>query len=64
MELIFGQISQLFTSTGYFIQGVPKKVPIELRSLIDWSVLGQIIIFIGPESDHWLCLSLTDSLTD
>ena len=20
-------------------------------------------IFIGPESDHWLCLSLTDSLT-
>ena len=22
------------------------------------------IIFIGPESDHWLCLSLTNSLTD
>ena len=21
-------------------------------------------IFIGPESDHWLCLSLTDWLTD
>ena len=21
-------------------------------------------LFIGPESDHWLCLSLTDSLTD
>ena len=21
-------------------------------------------IFIGPESDHWQCLSLTDSLTD
>ena len=21
-------------------------------------------IFIGPESDHWLCLSLTNSLTD
>ena len=21
-------------------------------------------IFIGPESDHWLCLSLTDSLTN
>ena len=20
-------------------------------------------LFIGPESDHWLCLSLTDSLT-
>ena len=23
-----------------------------------------INIFIGPESDHWLCLSVTDSLTD
>ena len=22
-----------------------------------------LIIFIGPESDHWECLSLTDSLT-
>ena len=21
-------------------------------------------IFVGPESDHWLCLSLTHSLTD
>ena len=21
-------------------------------------------VFIGPESDHWQCLSLTDSLTD
>ena len=21
-------------------------------------------VFIGPESDHWLCLSLTNSLTD
>ena len=21
-------------------------------------------VFIGPESDHWLCLSLTDSLTN
>ena len=22
------------------------------------------LLFIGPESDHWLCLSLTDSLTN
>ena len=22
------------------------------------------VFFIGPESDHWLCLSLTHSLTD
>ena len=26
--------------------------------------LGDRFIFIGPESDHWLCLSLTHSLTD
>ena len=25
---------------------------------------GNVHIFIGPESDHWLCLSVTDSLTD
>ena len=25
---------------------------------------SQKYIFIGPESDHWLCLSLTNSLTD
>ena len=24
--------------------------------------IDSLIIFIGPESDHWLCLSLTDSL--
>ena len=23
-----------------------------------------VLIFIGPESDHWQCLSVTDSLTD
>ena len=25
---------------------------------------GQNCIFIGPEPDHWQCLSLTDSLTN
>ena len=25
---------------------------------------SKITLFIGPESDHWLCLSLTHSLTD
>ena len=28
-----------------------------------YSSIGRAI-FIGPESDHWLCLSLTHSLTD
>ena len=27
-------------------------------------VLSYPLLFIGPESDHWQCLSLTDSLTD
>ena len=27
-------------------------------------VMKILSIFIGPESDHWLCLSLTHSLTD
>ena len=25
--------------------------------------LEKVILFIGPESDHWLCLSLTHGLT-
>ena len=24
---------------------------------------GNLMLIIGPESDHWLCLSLTNSLT-
>ena len=24
---------------------------------------GEFLIFIGPESDHWQCLSLTESVT-
>ena len=34
---------------------------------MNWSQkhsLGHKYIFIGPESDHWECLSLTHSLTD
>ena len=27
-------------------------------------IISTIDIFIGPESDHWQCLSLTDSLTN
>ena len=38
----------------------------------DVSVVGVVfgdvslvdVVFIGPESDHWQCLSLTHSLTD
>ena len=31
---------------------------------LDLSTWRLSTIFIGPESDHWLCLSLTDWLTD
>ena len=27
-------------------------------------LICNLCIFIGPETDHWLCLSLTDSLTN
>ena len=27
-------------------------------------ITARVSFFIGPESDHWQCLSLTDSLTD
>ena len=29
-----------------------------------WQQVGSYLVFIGPESDHWLCMSLTHSLTD
>ena len=32
--------------------------------LYDLESFHSILIFIGPESDHWLCLSLTHWLTD
>ena len=38
----------------------PLKLVI-YKILVSYSTLW--IIFIGPESDHWLCLSLADSLT-
>ena len=33
------------------------------RSLTSPPSKKKCIVFIGPESDHWECLSLTDSLT-
>ena len=39
------------------------------RQLINWKYCSgkmqrRYTVFIGPESDHWLCLSVTNSLTD
>ena len=40
-------------------------VPRSLGAYAFISSLGFFVfVFIGPESDHWLCLSVTDSLTD
>ena len=47
-----GEIWDLCTKLGLFLG--PK-----FRTLI-----VNVSIFIGPESDHWLCLSLTHWLTD
>ena len=32
--------------------------------MVEIIALYNICVFIGPESDHWQCLSLTDSLTN
>ena len=34
------------------------------NEIIRGHMTRKVDLFIGPESDHWLCLSLTDSLTD
>ena len=35
--------------------GVQSRLPLGMMGML---------LFIGPESDHWECLSVTDSLTD
>ena len=42
--------------SAFFSQNRPYLI-----SFLEISIFN---IFIGPESDHWECLSLTDSLTD
>ena len=39
----------------------PNKIEQTMSELLIWALPK--IIFIGPESDHWLCLSVTPSLT-
>ena len=35
-----------------------------LEEVAPANICDQRSLFIGPESDHWQCLSVTDSLTD
>ena len=51
-----GQLSSSFLTTG---MGCERFFVVELNR--NWRFCR---IFIGPESDHWQCSSLTDSLTN
>ena len=55
-------LQSFFRVSSEYVQSllVVKIVVIALSSASSVSVFG---IFIGPESDHWECLSVTDSLT-
>ena len=50
-----GEIVQ--TNFGPDLCSQPKQVIFEEEKK------GRDSVFIGPKSDHWLCLSLTNSLT-
>ena len=57
------QVHNNLVKIGY--KGLPMPIAIynkhNIGKLFEEKI--QISIFIGPESDHWLCLSLTNSLT-
>ena len=58
-------VSFVFLSSFTFLLGLLSLLP--LMCLLSPHFLLYCLylsIFIGPESDHWLCLSLTHSLTD
>ena len=49
-----------------FNTGIFDKTFEEKYETVDYVMYNCLLFkytFIGPESDHWLCLSLTDSLT-
>ena len=35
-----------------------------LGTVVPLAMFLSLVLIIGPESDHWLCLSLPNSLTD
>ena len=42
----------------------PLWTQIEAQIGAGMEISSKLLLFIGPESDHWLCLSLTHSLTN
>ena len=51
---------------GYFVMRphIPAEQYFGQRPITSTRKLRFFVFFIGPESDHRLCLSFTDSLTD
>ena len=45
------------------IKKIKSKKTLTPYNLKNCSILPCSFVFIGPESDHWECLSLTNSLT-
>ena len=55
------ELSKPRRPSGNTPRGMPMPMPLLVWVPLHAGVCK--IIFIGPESDHWECLSLTDSLT-
>ena len=45
------------------IHNFKRFAPLRLQQYVIIDIFPFQILFIGPESDHWLCLSVTPSLT-
>ena len=48
----------------YFSYGLPNCRSVSFNLALIFVILKRSQIFIRPKSDHWLPLSVTDSLTD
>ena len=64
------QLRMHFSYQQIWILKIPDQTPnyhlcFSSSWLYDWEYWFPdfLIVFIGPESDHWLCLSLTNSVT-
>ena len=58
-------VINLLRDANFFSYGVVFMSASYVRKLLKSCILFVCkSFFIGPESDHWLCLSLTDSLTN
>ena len=67
VQMAFKQVSDFVTLFLCHVKSFIAHIHIVIKLLILISYVRfqgeERGIFIGPESDHWQCLSLTDSLT-